>query len=278
MVPPIGRRFGLRGAHPGRHRRPLGLPAGVLMRPRSSTVICSPERLLPVIPPALNRKPSGPAAKGRSDRRDDPGQIAQPGHLRRAEQRSARAAQHDRGVGVTQWRGGQRGVHVPPDLRHPIGAAVQRLGVGSGSHGAEVAWVSGAPGLPTMRCSPAAEMRATVHQPTRSTRGASSASTCSRAARSAAAAMWSMSSSSRCASNRPVCGRMVSTRTLQPFGGGDQHVGHRALGQDDDQVVDGVARPRSTTSSDGMSAPTEPRATASDPRLPGRSSSWTRSR
>ena len=29
MVPPIGRRFGLRGAHRGRHRRPLGLPAGV---------------------------------------------------------------------------------------------------------------------------------------------------------------------------------------------------------------------------------------------------------
>src|SRR3984893_18301983 len=35
---------------------------------------------------------------------------------------------------------------------------------------------------------------------------------------------------------------------------------------------------RSTTSRDRMSAPTEPSATASEPRLPGRSSSWTRSR
>src|SRR4029077_9447146 len=36
--------------------------------------------------------------------------------------------------------------------------------------------------------------------------------------------------------------------------------------------------PRSTTSRDKMSAPTDPSATASEPRLPGRSSSWTRSR
>src|ERR1700719_3108634 len=35
---------------------------------------------------------------------------------------------------------------------------------------------------------------------------------------------------------------------------------------------------RSTTSRDRMSAPTEPSATASEPRLPGRYSSWTRSR
>src|SRR5258708_26742993 len=35
---------------------------------------------------------------------------------------------------------------------------------------------------------------------------------------------------------------------------------------------------RSTTSRDRMSAPTAPSATASEPRLPGRSSSWTRSR
>lgn len=65
---------------------------------------------------------------------------------------------------------------------------------------------------------------------------------------------------------------------VQGLGGGDQRIGHGAGRKVDDQVVDGIARSRSTTSRDRMSAPTVPSATATDPRLPGRSASCRRSR
>ena len=70
----------------------------------------------------------------------------------------------------------------------------------------------------------------------------------------------------------------VDLDAVELLGRGDEHVGHRARRQFDHQIVDRVAAARSTTSRDRMSAPTEPSATASEPRLPGRSSSWTRSR
>ena len=83
-----------------------------------------------------------------------------------------------------------------------------------------------------------------MHQPTRSTRGASSASTCSFAwPCPSAAAMWSMSSSSRCASSSPVCGRMaVHLDAVEVLGRGDEHVGHRARRQVDHEIVDRIAR------------------------------------
>ncbi|SIM10633.1 Uncharacterised protein [Mycobacteroides abscessus subsp. abscessus] len=77
-----------------------------------------------------------------------------------------------------------------------------------------MACVSGAPALPATRMNPVPSCRTTVHQFARSTWGASWAST-SRRADAAAAATLSISSSSRCASSRPVCGRMECTCT--PF-------------------------------------------------------------
>ena len=86
------------------------------------------------------------------------------------------------------------------------------VAVAIGIHGVAAACVSGAPALPTTRRGPVSVSSTTVHHPTRSTRGASSTSTCSFSACPAAATCW-MSSSSRWASSRPVCGRMASTRT-----------------------------------------------------------------
>src|ERR1700676_4543029 len=88
-----------------------------------------------------------------------------------------------------------------------------------------------------------------------------------------------MSSSSRCASSKPVCGRMLSTRTPLRFSAAVMSMSGIAPGGRS-TTRSSIAYPdaRSTTSSDRISAPTEPSATANEPRLPGRSSSWTRSR
>ncbi|CKQ93114.1 Uncharacterised protein [Mycobacterium tuberculosis] len=66
----------------------------------------------------------------------------------------------------------------------PSSAAARSIG----SQGAELARVSGAPGLPARRCSSPPELRNTVHQLTRSTRGASLTRTWSRAVAPSAAA------------------------------------------------------------------------------------------
>ena len=143
----------------------------------------------------------------------DPGQVAQPSHLRRPEFR-ARTAQHHRGVRVAQRRRDHRDVHVAPRLRHPLGGAVQRRGLLDRQPGRR-----NRPRLRRARADGqalqliASQLRNTVHQLTRSTLGASSARTCSLDGLSPAAATWSSSSSSRCASSRPVCGRTLSTRT-----------------------------------------------------------------
>ena len=129
------------------------------------------------------RQRAEPARTSAQDRRDDPGEIAQPRHLRRPELRAAGAAEHDRGVRIAQRRGRQRGVHVPPHLRHPVRG---RRRVPRRARAA-----ARAPRLACgLRCAVAADdalaartrsSRTTVHQPTRSTLGASSASTCSLA-------------------------------------------------------------------------------------------------
>ena len=157
---------------------------------------------------SISRGPSESA----QDRRDDAGQVAQPGHLRRPELRAARTAQHHRGVGSPSGAAAS----VVSMSRHTCGTqsavAVQRLGVVQRQ--------------PRRRRRPASRVRRDCRRRararTRSTgprctsRPAAPAAPRRRApavssSLSSAAAMWSISSSSRWASSRPVCGRMLST-------------------------------------------------------------------
>ncbi len=76
--------------------------------------------------------------------RHDAGQVAQPGHLRGPERGPPGAAEHHRGVRLAQRGGGQRGVHVLPDLRHPVRRwRPARVARSSGNHGASSGCVSG---------------------------------------------------------------------------------------------------------------------------------------
>ena len=208
--------------------------------------------------------------------RDDAGQVAEPGHLRRPEGRAAGSAEHHRGVRSRRaeprsaWCPGPARPAAPNPRWRPA-----RWRARCGIHGAAVSRVSGAPGLPATRSSSSSDLLSTVHQLTRSTWGASSTSTCSLAAvLPRAAATWSMSANSRCASSRPVCGRRLSTRT--PCSASAAVISVSGMPPAAARPRDRRSRspgPRSTTSSDRMSAPTDPRATASEPRLPGRSAS-----
>ena len=43
--------------------------------------------------------------------------------------RPARTSEHERGGGFAQWCGGQRGVHISPQLRDPLLGGIERCGV-----------------------------------------------------------------------------------------------------------------------------------------------------
>ena len=139
--------------------------------------------------------------------------------------------------------------------------------------GVEAARVPGTR-LPTNRLGPTSVNTTTVDQPTRSTRGASSdehRAVCRATGRGDVLNEFELPVRLQQAG----WGADWLPRTPGVPGRGDQGVGHGAGGQVDHEIVDGVALPRSTTSKDRMSAPTEPSATASEPRVLRPSSSST---
>ena len=147
------------------------------------------------------------------DRRDDPGEIAQPGHLRRPEL-PGRPGGRARPRCVDR-RAGRRPAWCPcpatPAAPSPRCRRAPRRGRAAARARSCGLGLGGAVAADDAARGRSRSRRTTVHQPTRSTCGASSARTCSFAGLPCAAAMWSISSSSRWASSSPVCGRMLST-------------------------------------------------------------------
>lgn len=120
----------------------------------------------------------------------------------------------------------------------PSSAAARSIG----SQGAELARVSGAPGLPARRCSSPPELRNTVHQLTRSTRGVlvdQNLEPCGRAlSRGHMIEQFQLAVGFQQAGVRADA---VYPDAVQRLGSSDQRVGHRSRGQFDHQVVDRIA-------------------------------------